>query len=153
MTHTYVKGNLLNMDDQFDVIVHGCNCFCTMGAGFAKAIADKYPQVRQADQNTGYGNPNKLGNWSMAVIDRLDNTTLYILNAYTQYGFSNGGNVFEYSAFDLILRKMELTDTIKNLKIGMPKIGAGLARGNWQLIEQIINRHSLNITVVEYHGN
>ena len=29
---------LLALAGHFDVIVHGCNCQCTMGAGVAKAI-------------------------------------------------------------------------------------------------------------------
>jgi len=30
-----IQGNLIHLaqDGEFDLIVHGCNCFCTMGAG------------------------------------------------------------------------------------------------------------------------
>ncbi|RYF46165.1 MAG: phosphatase, partial [Cytophagaceae bacterium] len=28
---------------EFDVIVHGCNCFCQMGAGIAKTIKQVFP--------------------------------------------------------------------------------------------------------------
>ena len=40
---TYLGENLLESD--CDVIIHCCNCFNTMGAGIAKAIADKYKGV------------------------------------------------------------------------------------------------------------
>ena len=35
-----IKGDLIKLalQGEFDVIVHGCNCFCTMGAGIAKSI-------------------------------------------------------------------------------------------------------------------
>ena len=33
---TYVKGNLLKGGD--DVICHGCNCICNMGAGVALEV-------------------------------------------------------------------------------------------------------------------
>ena len=36
-----VNGNLIKMalEGQFDVIVHGCNCHSTMGAGLAPQMA------------------------------------------------------------------------------------------------------------------
>lgn len=37
MSYTEIKGDLIELAKQgkFDVIAHGCNCFCTMGAGIA----------------------------------------------------------------------------------------------------------------------
>ena len=37
----YVDGDLIQLalDRNFDVIGHGCNCFCTMGAGIAPQMA------------------------------------------------------------------------------------------------------------------
>jgi len=36
----YVDGDLVQMakEGKFDVIAHGCNCFCAMGAGIAPQI-------------------------------------------------------------------------------------------------------------------
>lgn len=33
-----IQGNFIHLaqNGEFDLIVHGCNCFCTMGAGIAK---------------------------------------------------------------------------------------------------------------------
>lgn len=45
----------LGKGDTFDVIVHGCNCFCVMGAGLAKAIRSEFPEVYRADQGTEAG--------------------------------------------------------------------------------------------------
>mgnify|MGYP001795501660 FL=1 len=35
-----IKGDLVKLaiKGEFDLIIHGCNCFCTMGAGIAKTI-------------------------------------------------------------------------------------------------------------------
>ena len=35
----YIKGDLIKLAQKgkFDIIAHGCNCFCTMGAGIAIA--------------------------------------------------------------------------------------------------------------------
>lgn len=42
-----VHGDLIQLAlaGQFDVIIHGCNCFCTMGAGIAKAIRQEFPEA------------------------------------------------------------------------------------------------------------
>ncbi len=42
-----IKGDLIKLalDGKFDVIIHGCNCYCTMGAGFAKAIQAEFPEA------------------------------------------------------------------------------------------------------------
>ena len=34
------KGNIVSyaLSDKFDVIIHGCNCFCKMGSGVALAL-------------------------------------------------------------------------------------------------------------------
>lgn len=38
-----IKGDLIKLaiDSEFDLIIHGCNGFCTMGAGIAKTIKQK----------------------------------------------------------------------------------------------------------------
>lgn len=149
MSYELLKGDLFDMLDGHDAILHGCNCFHTMGAGFAKQIAQRFPQAVEADLRTVYGDVFKLGSWSAAYADDI-----CIFNAYTQYKISYTKPVFEYSAFDLILRKMALLkDGGSNInRLIMPKIGSGLAHGNWPLIEDIIKKHSkiFDITVIEY---
>ena len=40
----YVDGDLIKLakEGNFDVIVHGCNCFCQMGAGIAPQMAEAF---------------------------------------------------------------------------------------------------------------
>ncbi len=46
-----VTGDVINLAEltDFDVIVHGCNCFCTWGAGIAKTLRDRYPHAYARD--------------------------------------------------------------------------------------------------------
>jgi len=39
-----IKGDLIELTKlgEFDVIAHGCNCFCTMGAGIAPQMAENF---------------------------------------------------------------------------------------------------------------
>lgn len=59
----HVVGNLIDLAEEgrFDLIVHGCNCFCKMGAGIAKEIKSRYPQAYEQDRLTKYGDKNKMG--------------------------------------------------------------------------------------------
>ena len=127
------KGNLLDLAEagEFDVIVHGCNCFNTMGAGIAREIRDRYPAAWASDSTTERGDYNKLGNWSMGLNDLTDRKFI-IINAYTQFNISSGQDVFEYSAFALILQKLEYAFGSK--RIGLPYIGMGLAGGKKDVI-------------------
>lgn len=157
------KGDLLLMADagEFDIIIHGCNCFNTMGAGIARQIADRYPKAKDADDITVRGDITKLGNYSYGWHIREDITALVIFNAYTQYSTSKAGeDVFEYDAFKLILRKIahEVSGFQKtDVNIGLPYIGMGLAGGDAKRILQIMEDFAESIaklggtvTLVEY---
>jgi prophage maintenance system killer protein len=80
----------------------------------------------------------KLGNWT-----EFDQGTFIIINAYTQYNMSQGTDVFEYTAFQLILEK--LTFMYGNKRIGLPYIGCGLAGGDQETILDMIERFAAQI--------
>lgn len=128
-----ISGNLLHLAEQgtFDVIIHGCNCQCAMGAGIAKSIKEFYPQAYVADQSTEKGSLSKLGDYSKA-----DTGKFIIVNAYTQFDWRGNGVKVDYNAVRSVFKKIRKDFSGK--KIGYPKIGAGLANGNWDLIQQII---------------
>ena len=81
-----VEGDLLKLAGQghFDVIVHGCNCFCTMGAGIAKSIRDQFPAAYEADLATPKGDRDKLGTYSVAKVI-VGEHSFDVVNAYTQF--------------------------------------------------------------------
>ena len=135
----HTKGNLLDLAEagEFDVVVQGCNCFNTMGGGIAREIRERYPHVAEVDAKTVQGDYNKLGNWTQEnVVLKNGTITFDIINAYTQYNMSQGTDVFEYTAFELILQK--LCHRYGDKRIGLPYIGMGLAGGDKEVIlEQI----------------
>lgn len=130
-------GNLLDMADQghFDVIVHGCNCFHKMKSGIAKDIAQRYPQAEEVDLATERGSRGKLGTFTYTSASGRDGGKFLIVNAYTQYMWSGYYDVFEYGAFDKVLNRLVpfLNNIYENssevVRVGMPKIGCGKARG------------------------
>jgi len=137
-----VKGDLLQMgkDNEFDIIMHGCNCFCIMGGGIAAQISDQFPDARLADDETVRGDAGKLGTYTIGMHGRL-----VILNCYTQFRTSAGAgdDVFEYTAFERVLDKISMR--FGKWRIGLPLIGMGLAGGNPERIVPMIERFASKV--------
>lgn len=148
-----VKGDLLVMgkNNDFDIIVHGCNCFNAMGGGIAAQIASQFPDARLADEETVRGDVGKLGSYTVGMHGRL-----VILNAYTQYHMSRDGeDVFEYLSFQRVLDKIAYR--FGKWRIGLPLIGMGLAGGDPErilpMIEEFadkVERQGGSVTLVEW---
>jgi len=168
-----VEGDLLflALKGEFDTIAHGCNCFCTMGAGIAPQMAklfgcDTFPMEAELRA----GDIEKLGciDYKVLGIDPVtyevyhdlevvssEYRILTVVNAYTQYGFGSnhkeGSHVaLDYEALTLCLRK--LNSICEGDHIGLPQIGCGLAGGDWKRVKEIIKNELTNcdVTVVFY---
>jgi O-acetyl-ADP-ribose deacetylase (regulator of RNase III) len=141
-----IKGNLLFLaeEGEFDVIVHGCNCYHAMGGGIAAKIALHFPEAERADEMTPYGSREKLGSFSSALIEREGRKPFTIINAYTQHRVSGFRDVFEYDHFQNFLLSFESylmslhKEKGKIVYVGFPKIGCGLARGDESVIIPLI---------------
>jgi len=137
-----IRGNLITLAEEgiFDVIVHGCNCFHVMGAGIAKEIATRYHEIADIDKYlTKYGDINKLGNYTWKKVTAPNGYTFNIINAYTQYHYGRKKEMYvDYNAIRSVFNKIR--QQFPKAKIGYPRIGAGLAGGNWAIIQQIINQ-------------
>ena len=192
----YVDGDLIKLalKGEFDVITHGCNCFCQMGAGIAPQMAEAFGcnefqkeiiEYNDCDEHGDWytvetgnkGDINKLGTidyetqylwfkhpnskdgYAIAMNHRTvgqpDTKPLTVVNSYTQYKYGRNHKdgdkaPFDYEAFTICMRK--INHIFKGNHIGMPKIGAGLAGGNWNRIEHIINTElrDCEVTIVNY---
>lgn len=134
-----VKGDLISAfkEKKIDLMIHGCNCFHTMGAGIALSIKKAFPQVVEADLNTPIGDRSKMGTCSFAEIDGGG----VIVNAYTQFNFGKakaGRILFDYNAFRDCLFEIKSLYGGRGLKFGFPKIGCGLAGAEYELVEEIL---------------
>ena len=141
----YVKGDLIKSD--CDIIIHGCNCFNTMGAGLAKEIRDRMPEVWEADQKTQKGDIRKLGNFSGF---KYPDDGLIVFNCYTQFRYGrnheDGDEMpVDYEAIALCLRK--INHLLPGKSIGVPLIGCGLAGGDWTIVEKIVETELKDMVV------
>lgn len=141
-----VTGNLIDLaiEGQFDAIVHGANCWNTFGSGIAREIRLRLPEAYAADRATVPGDIGKLGNYTRAKIMLLEHS-FKVINAYTQYDMSTGEDVFEYEAFQLILKKLLATEP-DGLNWGFPLIGMGLAKGDPTRIMPMIENFAAQVT-------
>ena len=145
------EGDLIKLalDGRFDVIVHGCNCQCVMGAGIAKTIKQTFPEAYKADQATKKGSREKLGFISAATVTRGGHQ-ITIINGYTQFHWRGSGVLVDYDAVRTVMR--EVKARFASRRFGYPRIGAGLAKGDWRLIAEIIDTELAgeDHTLVEY---
>ena len=148
-----IRGDLLRLalHGRFDVIVHGCNCQCAMGKGIARSIKDQFPEAYEADLRTGKGDSGKLGSISVARIDRPP-AHFTVVNAYTQFDYRGAGVLADYDAMRSAFRLVK--NHFPGARIGYPKIGAGLAMGDWKVIAGIIDEElaGADHTLVEFEG-
>jgi O-acetyl-ADP-ribose deacetylase (regulator of RNase III) len=170
MNYNEIDGDLIVLakEGKFDVIGHGCNCKSNMGAGIAPQMArafgcDKFEMEIWGDTIQKLGNVDfktfVLGKNTMLKLTDADfkfnEPELTVCNLYTQYGygrnFKNGSSIpLDYEALTLCMRKMNML--FKGKHIGLPKIGSGLAKGNWEKIKSIIQTElsDCKVTIVNY---
>lgn len=142
-----LKGDLLESD--CNVIIHCCNCFHVMGAGIAKAIVKKWPDVLRADKQTVHGKESKLGTIS---VSKTDGVTVF--NLYGQFYYGRGVRNLNYEALynGLVAVKVFIAknpSSFQGVKIGTYPLGCGLAGGNWKIVKPIIEEifHDTDIYV------
>lgn len=153
-TYKEVDGNLITLalEGEFDVITHGCNCLCNMGAGIAPQMVKAFGVDQyNLESFTRRGDINKLGQIEW-LIER-EGPIPFVVNSYTQfsYGKNHSDGVskpLDYDALTLCMRK--INHRFKDKRIGLPQIGAGLAGGDWNRIKQIIQTElkDCDVTVV-----
>lgn len=148
----YKHGDLLEFTE--DAFGHGCNCMSTMGSGVAKAVRAKWPLMYEiADCKSSMNPQEKLGKYTWIELE--EGKIGY--NIYSQFDF-RGRNVgkmdLDYGALESGVTGVCLDLVNREKKtLALPKIGAGLAGGDWKVIEGILKRVSdtteIDITIYE----
>lgn len=143
-------------------ILHVCNNIGKWGAGFTKAI-DKQWQKPKTDyldfvynkKREGFTPNDLLGNCVFTYIPNPHaKTWVCIVNMIAQNGVKSKNNTqpINYYALELCLKdfKRQFNNSIKHdiEVVQMPRIGCGLAGGEWNKIEPLINKWSINPTYV-----
>jgi len=141
----YKVGNLRDAEEL--IILHGCNAQGVMRSGVAKVVREKWPEAyneyRAAFENYGLS----MGDTVIAF-----SRGKKIINAITQEYFGRDGKQYvDYEAIRTAIRSVnKLADVVAVAVVAMPKIGAGLGGGDWNIISKIIEEESTNFQPVVY---
>lgn len=146
----YRKGDLFRTD--IDTIVHGCNAQGVMGAGVAKVIRDRYPEAYKVYRDHYISATDKfLSSLPMGHICFAKSNDKIIINAVTQHLYGRSDK--RYVSYDAVAESFTRINRRfggDTDQIAMPKIGAGLAGGDWNVIEAIIESELKDIQPVVY---
>ena len=132
-----VDGDLLQAN--VPLIAHQTNCLGVMGAGIAKVIKNKWPNVY-----TQYKDFCKDFNYSRGLLGlsqickTKDTPIKYVANLFGEYSYTESATPYEnrhtnYYALEIALLALKADCIAYGIKeIGIPyKLGCGLAGGNW----------------------
>lgn len=138
------------------IIVHCCNDIGVMGGGVAAALRNKWPRVYVQYENwyhahKGFGRKQLvLGQVQYVAVE----TNLWVCNLIGQRDVQSyeGLPPIRYEAIREGLRRIStfLKESNKTFEIVMPRIGAGLAGGEWGKISAIVNEELKDLDVVVY---
>lgn len=145
----YKVGDALKASE--GAFVHGCNAQGIMGSGIAKQFKTLYPRsfenYKRVIRDCEMINISPMG---MLGVDNADGKM--IICAITQEFYGKDGS--RYVSYDAIadamqkingfLREFDVKD------IAMPRIGAGLGGGNWNIISSIIEECLTDVQPVVY---
>lgn len=139
MITRYIIGDITETELKY--IAHGVNCQNKMGSGVAKALYTKIPAVKSEYHDyCRYDNPEDLLGKVNIVPDYLSKFDITVFNMFTQFNYGYDGKKYvNYGAVANCFRQLCDIKWVKGKTIAIPKIGCGLAGGNWEFMEQLIN--------------
>ena len=152
------------------IIIHCCNDIGAWGAGFVMALSNRWPEPEQSyrqwhkdrkyKDNFGF---NLNGEGFLAEIDvdtfELGNAIIcqvlhdtFVVNIIGQSGTANPDNQSPvvYDAIRSGVKHVKEYAGFLNASVHMPRMGCGLAGGEWSEIEKIINEELDGIDVTVY---
>lgn len=139
-----IEGSIL--DTEIKNIAHGVNCQNAMGSGVAKVLFTKYPKIKREYHKlfTKVGNSKEL----LGTVQKITTKDKIIFNCFTQDKFGYDGKV--YVSYSDVARCFQYLVDIGITEIAIPRIGCGLAGGDWEVVRELINKitdNKINVTV------
>lgn len=139
------------------IICHICNDKNKWGRGFVLALSAKWNEPEEAYRRWTRGKdlprnatPFKLGN--VQIIKVTPDIRVANMIAQHDIRFRNGVPPIRYDALRICLRKVAKYAKDKNASIHLPYLmGAGLAGGDWNKIEEIIREEMSDVSVTIYN--
>lgn len=122
------------------IIAHVCNNLGFWGKGFVLSLSWRWPFLKEEYQKFVHKNKKEglplLGRTFFSEVEE----DILVANMIAQQGIRpmNGLPPIRYEALSDCLEKVAEKAKSTNSNVHMPKIGAGLAGGDWNVIEEMI---------------
>lgn len=139
MKINYIKGDATNpLSPGNKIITHVCNDIGGWGRGFVMALSAKWkePEMKYREWFAS-GENFELGEMQLVQVE----TDIWVANMIGQRDIrrdNHGNPPVRYDAIQKALAKVSDTASAINASIHMPRIGCGLAGGDWIIMEKIV---------------
>ena len=160
MAIRYQIGDIFTCPAQGDkILIHVCNDVGAWGAGFVLALSKAFPQAESEYRSMAFmPDGSMLGKVQFVHVRNSPGEHLYIANMIAQRstrfikdGSKTGCPPVRYPALMTCLEAVAKFASDNKLSVISPKFGAGLAGGDWKLIEMMMGVafKDLDVTVYE----
>jgi len=142
MEYTKIQGDLFKVDKDY-ALVHCISRDAKMGKGIAKTLVETFPDLKKDVLNQE---------------PHIGDAIMHITNERVIFNLVTKPRYFHKPTYTTLTQSlMSLKDELKDhhiKRIAMPKIGSGLDRLDWELVEKIIkdvfSDTDIEILVVEW---
>ena len=140
------------------IIVHVCNDIGGWGAGFVMALSAKWPEPESEYRSwheRGSDPPFELGQVQLVEVE----SQLWVANLIGQHDVRSRDGVppVRYEAIRKGMERMAKFALDREASVHMPRIGCGLAGGEWSKVEAIIEQticvQDIAVTVYDLPNN
>ncbi len=137
------------------IICHVCNDIGGWGKGFVLAISNRWeePEVEYRK----WHNEGKVGGFVLGAVQFVQvEPYTWIANMIGQRGIKQGssGPPIRYEAVAECLQQVAAKALELSASVHMPRIGCGLAGGEWSMVEPLIEQHlvgaGIPVTVYDF---
>lgn len=137
-----IEGDLLENVKE-GLILQQVNAQGVMGSGFAKAVYERWPIVKQLYSTRFSQRSQNCGADYLGMVQTIEvQPNLYVLNLVAQQYYGRDGKRYtSYDALDTCLETVANLNKSQNLPVHHPLLGSGLGGGYWPIVECIIEAH------------
>jgi O-acetyl-ADP-ribose deacetylase (regulator of RNase III) len=109
------------------------------GAGFAAAVKQEWPEIQEDFKQWAFAHKDQFRLGAIRAAKHSDDLCVVSMVAQHGYGPSERPRI-RYAALETCLSALAELAIKENRSIHMPQIGTGYGRGNWAVIEEVIER-------------
>ena len=159
----YVDGDATDLQgDGPKFLLHVVNNIGLWGAGFVMAVSRRWPQPEEAYYELGSHDYYPLGLAQFVKVEE----DLWVVNMIGQHGVGRrdgGPPPVRYEAIETALKVVAVAcldpayrGPYKAVAVHAPRFGAGLAGGDWKIIEQLVINElvdkGIKVTIYDFAG-